>query len=65
MNEIVEQALDEAAGRSSKRWALVLLAFVIGGAVAVLAVPPHAQSSTDVAPPAAGSADEEDASSLD
>ena len=64
MNEIVEQALDETSGRSSKRWALVLLALVIGGAVAVWLSRRGAQSSTDVAPPTAGSADE-NAPSLD
>ena len=58
MNGIVDEALDEAVGRSSKRWALVLLALVIGGAVAVWLSRRNAQSSTAVAPPTAGSADE-------
>ena len=34
MNGIVDEALDEAMGRSSKRWVLVLLALVVGGLVA-------------------------------
>ena len=31
---IVDEAVDEAVGRSSKKWALVLLALVVGAAVA-------------------------------
>jgi hypothetical protein len=34
VNGIVDEALDEATGRSSKRWGLVLLALVVGGVVA-------------------------------
>jgi len=34
MTEILDEAFDEAIGRSSKRWALLLLAFVLGGALA-------------------------------
>ena len=58
MYGIVEQALDEATGRSSKGWALVLLAFAIGGAVAVWLSRRCAQSSTDVTAPTGGSVDE-------
>jgi hypothetical protein len=64
VNGIVDEALDEAVGRSSKRWALVLLAFVVGGAVAVWLSRRSPQSSTDVALPTAGSA-AENAPSLD
>ena len=35
MNGILEEATAEAVGASSKRWALLLIAFVIGGAVAL------------------------------
>jgi hypothetical protein len=35
MNGIVEEALDEAIGGSSRKWALLLFAFVAGGAVAL------------------------------
>ena len=31
---VLDEALDEAVGRSSKKWALVLLALVAGAAVA-------------------------------
>ena len=31
---VLDEALDEAVGRSSKKWALVLLALVVGAAVA-------------------------------
>ena len=34
MNEILEEALDEAVGGSSKRWALLLIVFVAGGVTA-------------------------------
>jgi hypothetical protein len=35
VNVIVEEALDEAFGRSSKRWALLHLAVMVGGLVAL------------------------------
>ena len=31
---VLDEALDEAVGRSSKKWALVLVALVVGAAVA-------------------------------
>ena len=34
MNDVLSEAVDEAVGRSSKRWALILVAFVIGAVVA-------------------------------
>ena len=35
MNDLLEEALEEAVGASSKRWALILIAFVIGGVLAL------------------------------
>jgi hypothetical protein len=35
VNEILEEAVDEAIGASSKRWALLLIAFVAGGVTVV------------------------------
>jgi hypothetical protein len=33
VNGILEEAVEEAVGASSKKWALLLVAFVAGGAV--------------------------------
>ena len=35
MDQVLEEALDEATGASSKRWALLLLVFVAGGILAL------------------------------
>ena len=35
MTEIIDEAIDEAVGRRSKRWPLLLVALVVGSAVAV------------------------------
>jgi hypothetical protein len=36
--EIIEEAIDELNGRSSKRWVLVLVALVVGAYLAVVLV---------------------------
>jgi len=33
--DIIEEAMDEASGASSKRWALLLLVLVAGGVIAL------------------------------
>ena len=33
--DIIEEAIDEASGASSKRWALLLLVLVVGGVIAL------------------------------
>ena len=59
MNLIVEEAVDEAIGRSSKRWALVLLLFLVGGLVGLwLANRSHA-ASPDESSALTGSTDPE------
>ena len=33
--DIIDEAIDEASGASSKRWALLLLVLVVGGVIAL------------------------------
>jgi hypothetical protein len=35
MSEVLAEAVDETVGASSKKWALILLALVVGAAVAL------------------------------
>jgi hypothetical protein len=35
MSDVIDEAIEEAMGTSSKKWALVLLALVVGAALAV------------------------------
>jgi hypothetical protein len=35
MSELIEEAVDEALGTSSKKWALILIALVVGAALAL------------------------------
>ena len=35
MDQLLDEAVDEATGGSPRRWALLLLLFVVGGIVAV------------------------------
>ena len=50
---IVEEALNEAVGKSSKKWALIVLALVVGAMVALLisrrtrSLEPAAQADTE------------------
>lgn len=35
---VLEEAVDEVVGRSNKKWALVLVAFVVGGIIGAVIV---------------------------
>jgi hypothetical protein len=35
MSDVIDEAIDEALGTSSKKWALILLALVVGAAIAL------------------------------
>jgi hypothetical protein len=35
---VLEEAVDEATGRSNKKWALVLVAFAVGGIIGAIIV---------------------------
>jgi hypothetical protein len=60
MHEILDEALDEATGRSSKRWALVVVCVVLGAVLALwltgrrlhdVRVPPTGETSEPPADP--------------
>jgi len=38
VSEMLEEAVEELTGRSKRKWAVVLIAFVLGGVVAVVVI---------------------------
>jgi len=38
VGDVVQEAADELTGRSKRKWALVLVAFVLGGVIAVVVI---------------------------
>jgi hypothetical protein len=65
VDDVLGEAVDEARGASSKRWALLLLPLLAGAAVAVWLLRRRAGSTSDQAlQPAADTSDRADSAAL-
>ena len=64
-SDVLKEAADELIGRSKRKWAVVLLALVLGAVVAVVVMKARQGSATEtVHGPAVGMAAESDSGTL-